>query len=232
MSVPTDAANKSVLCVVTSHPIKGDSGQPTGFWLSELTHPLAVLQDAGFKTELASVRGGQPPIDGFDLSDPVNARFWSDQAFRDTLANSLPLGAVDPSRYAAVFFAGGHGTMWDYADSVAVQRVIRETYEAGGVVSAVCHGPAALVNVKLSDGAYLVAGKHLTSFTDEEEAEVEATNIVPFLLASTLKRRGAIHQPASNWAENVVVDGRLVTGQNPASAHGVGVAVRDLVLAK
>jgi putative intracellular protease/amidase len=222
---------KPVLCVVTSHPIKGDSGQPTGFWLAELTHPLAVLQDAGIKTELASIRGGQPPVDGFDLSDAVNARFWKESTFCAALASSLCLADVEPSRYAAVFFAGGHGTMWDYADSPAVQRVIREIYEGGGVVSAVCHGPAALVNAKLGNGSYLVAGKRVAAFTDQEEEEVKATKIVPFLLASTLKARRALHQPAPNWAANVVVDGRLVTGQNPASAHGVGEAVRDLVKA-
>jgi putative intracellular protease/amidase/alkylhydroperoxidase/carboxymuconolactone decarboxylase family protein YurZ len=222
---------KPVLCVVTSHPIKGDTGVATGFWLSELTHPLAVLHDAGIPTELASVRGGQPPVDGFDLSDDVNARFWKDSAFRSALSNSLSLVDVDASRYSAVFFAGGHGTMWDFADSPAAQRVIREIYEAGGVVAAVCHGPAALVNAKRSDGSYLVSGKRVAAFTDEEEAEVQATNVVPFLLASTLKRHGAMHQAAPNWSVNVVVDGRLVTGQNPASAHGVGEAVRDLVKA-
>jgi len=223
---------KPVLCVVTSHPIKGDSGQPTGFYMAELTHPLAVLRDAGIETEIASIRGGQPPVDGFDLSDANNARFWKDPAFRKALANSLCLADVDPSRYAAVFFAGGHGTMWDYADSPAVQRVIREIYEAGGVVAAVCHGPAALVNVKLGNGSYLVAGKRVAAFTDEEEEDVKATKIVPFLLASTLKARGALHQPKPNWTANIVVDGRLVTGQNPASARGVGEAVRDLVKAE
>jgi len=221
---------KPVLCVVTSNPIKGDTGVPTGFWLSELTHPLAVLQDAGIPFELASIRGGQPPIDGFDLSDEINARFWHDPAFRTALANSLLLADVDASRYSGVFFAGGHGTMWDFADSPAVQRVIREMYEAGHVVSAVCHGPAALVNVKLSDGSYLVSGKRVAAFTDEEEAEVQTTHVVPFLLASTLKQRGALHQGAQNWSANVVVDGLLVTGQNPASARGVGEAVRDLVI--
>jgi putative intracellular protease/amidase/alkylhydroperoxidase/carboxymuconolactone decarboxylase family protein YurZ len=220
---------KPVLCVVTSHSIKGDSGQPTGFWLSELTHALEVLQEAGIPTALASVRGGQPPIDGFDLSDKVNARYWDDPGFRTELAHSLSLEEVVTSRYSAVFFAGGHGTMWDFADSPAVQRVIREIYEAGGIVAAVCHGPASLVNVKLSDGNYLVAGKSVASFTDDEEAEVKATRIVPFLLASTLKQRGAQHKPAPNWTANVVVDGRLVTGQNPASAHGVGEALRRLL---
>lgn len=220
---------RPVLCSVTSHPIKGDTGQPTGFWLSELTHVTEVLADSGIPFELASVRGGQPPVDGFDLSDQVNARFWSDPVFRNALAKSISLADVETSKYSAVFSAGGHGTMWDFPDSPAVQRVIREIYEAGGIVAAVCHGPAALVNVRLSDGGYLVAGKRVTSFTDEEEAEVQATKIVPFLLASTLKARGTLHQPAPNWSANVVVDGHVVTGQNPASAHSVGEAVRDLI---
>ena len=223
---------KPILCVVTSHPIRGDSGEPTGFAMVELTHPLAVFATAGIPVEIASIRGGHPPIDFFDLSDPVNDRFWKDRDFREVLANSLILGELNPSRYSAVFFAGGHGTMWDFADSAAVQRVIRDIWEAGGVVSAVCHGPAALVNATLSDGGYLVAGKKLAAFTDAEEAEVGYTKVVPYLLATTLKARGAVHQPAPNWTEKVVVDGRLVTGQNPASAHAVGQAVVDLLRAK
>jgi putative intracellular protease/amidase len=223
---------KPILCVVTSHPIRGDTGEPTGFAMVELTHPLAVFQDAGIPVEIASIRGGHPPIDFFDLADPVNDRFWKDREFREVLANSLILGELNPSRYSAVFFAGGHGTMWDFADDPAVQRVIREIWEAGGIVSAVCHGPAALVNATLSDGAYLVAGKKLAAFTDEEEAEVGYTKVVPYLLATTLKARGALHQAAPNWSEQVVTDGRLVTGQNPASAHGVGQAVVDQLKAK
>ncbi|MBB4238433.1 type 1 glutamine amidotransferase domain-containing protein [Rhizobium esperanzae] len=220
-------AIKPVLCVVTSHPIRGDSGEPTGFAMVELTHPLEVFRAAGIPAEIASIRGGHPPIDFFDLSDPVNGRFWKDKEFRDALAHSLVLGDLDPSRYSAVFFAGGHGTMWDFADSSAVQKIIREIWEAGGIVSAVCHGPAALVNATLSDGSYLVAGKKFASFTDEEEAEVQYTKVVPYLLATTLKQRGAMHQAAPNWSENVVTDGRLITGQNPASAHGVGKALVD-----
>jgi putative intracellular protease/amidase len=223
---------KPVLCVVTSHPIRGDTGEPTGFAMVELTHPLDVFRQAGIPTEIASIRGGHPPIDFFDLKDPVNERFWRDKEFRDALAHSLILSEADPSRYSAVFFAGGHGTMWDFADSHAVQHVIRQKWESGGIVSAVCHGPAAFVNATLSDGSYLVAGKKIASFTDEEEAEVKYTHVVPYLLATTLKKRGALHQPAPNWAENVVVDGRLVTGQNPASAHGVGRAVVDQLTAK
>jgi putative intracellular protease/amidase len=223
---------KPILCVVTSHPIRGDSGEPTGFAMVELTHPLEVFEAAGIPVEIASIRGGHPPIDFFDLSDPVNDRFWKDKAFRDALAHSLVLADLDPARYSAVFFAGGHGTMWDFADDPVVQTVIREIWEAGGIVSAVCHGPAALVNAKLSDGSYLVANKKLAAFTDAEEAEVKYDKVVPYLLASTLNDRGALHQPAPNWSENVVTDGRLITGQNPASAHGVGKAIVDKLIAK
>lgn len=223
---------KPILCVVTSHPIRGDSGEPTGFAMVELTHPLEVFDKAGIRYEIASIRGGHPPIDFFDLSDAANAHYWKDKDFRSALADSLILKDLDPSRYSAVFFAGGHGTMWDFADNKAVQNVIRGIWEAGGIVSAVCHGPAALVNATLSDGSYLVAGKKLASFTDEEEAEVKYTKVVPYLLATTLKRRGALHQAAPNWTENVVTDGRLITGQNPASAHGVGQALVDQLAAK
>lgn len=219
------ATIKPILCVVTSHPIRGDSGEPTGFAMMELTHPLAVFEAADIPVEIASIRGGHPPIDFFDLSDPINYRYWKDKGFREGLAHSLVLGDVDPLRYSAVFFAGGHGTMWDFADSLAVQKVIREIWESGGIVSAVCHGPAALLNATLSDGSYLIAGKKIAAFTDQEEAEVKYTKIVPYLLASKLQQHGALHQPAPNWSVNVVIDGRLITGQNPASAHDVGRAV-------
>ncbi|TRO38310.1 type 1 glutamine amidotransferase domain-containing protein [Pseudomonas putida] len=220
---------KPILCVVTSHPIRGDSGEPTGFAMLELTHPLAVFESSNIPVEIASIRGGHPPIDFFDLSDPINARFWNDKNFRMALANSRVLDDLDPADYSAVFFAGGHGAMWDFAQNESVQEVIRQVWEGGGVVAAVCHGPAALVNAKLSDKSYLVAGKKVAAFTDAEELEVNYEKVVPFLLASTLKKRGALHQPAANWSANIVVDGRLVTGQNPASAQGVGLAIIDLL---
>jgi putative intracellular protease/amidase len=222
---------KPILCVVTSHPIRGDTGEPTGFAMVELTHPLDVFQKAGIPTEIASIRGGHPPIDFFDLSDPVNDKFWKDQAFRRELAESTILAEVDPSRYSAVFFAGGHGTMWDFVQTEAVHRVIRDIWEAGGIVSAVCHGPAALVNAKLSDESYLIADKTVAAFTNDEEAEVHYDHVVPFLLATALEEHGAHHQPAPNWTENIVIDGRLITGQNPASALGVGRAIVDKLTA-
>lgn len=170
---------KPVLCVVTSHPIKGTSGVPTGFFMAELTHPLKVLEDAGIKTVISSIRGGQPPVDGFDLSDPINAWFWNETDFQQRLATTSSLSVLNGGDYSAVFFAGGHGTMWDYRDSQDAQRIIREVYESDGIVSAVCHGPAALVDAKLSNGEYLVAGRNVAAFSNKEEEEVQATAIVP-----------------------------------------------------
>lgn len=223
-------SRQPVLMVLTSHGTKGSTGQPTGFYLGELTHPLAELEAAGIPVELASIEGGEPPVDGLDLTDPTNARYWNDASFRSVLRQTRRLADVDPARYSAIFFAGGHGAVWDFPQSVDVNRVTREIYEAGGVVGAVCHGPAALVNVTLSDGSYLVKGRDLSAFTDDEERAVGLDQVVPFLLASTLVERGARHHPAPDWTAKVVVDGRLVTGQNPQSASGVGRAIRDLLL--
>ncbi|MBD3878519.1 MAG: type 1 glutamine amidotransferase domain-containing protein [Quinella sp. 1Q5] len=222
---------KKTLCVVTSNNVKGATGIPTGFWLSELTHPLDKFTAAGFDFVLASIKGGKPPIDkdSLDFNDPINKKFWDAIDFQDKLTNTIKLDDVDADDFDAIFFAGGHGVMWDFADSAAIDKVTREIYERGGVVSAVCHGPAALVNVKLSDGSYLVAGKNLTAFTNGEEEAVQATDIVPFLLETKLKEHGAIHHAAANWSNHVVEDGRLITGQNPASAGGVGEAVVKLL---
>lgn len=231
MKTTTARSNiKPVLFVVTSHAIKGNTGEATGYYLGEVTHPLAELEEAGIPVAFASIKGGEPPVDGLDLSDAVNARYWNSSAFREAMNHTQRLADVDPSKYSAIYFAGGHGAMWDFAPSPDVSRVTREIYEAGGVVAAVCHGPAALVNVTLTDGSYLVAGKNVSAFTDNEERAVKLDRVVPFLLASTLVQRGATHQPAPDWTAKVVVDGRLVTGQNPQSAAGVGAAVRRLLL--
>lgn len=231
--MPNPSANpkKPVLFVLTSHGTKGDSGQPTGFYLGEVTHPLSVLEAAGIAVEFASIKGGEPPVDGLDLEDDTNRRYWNDEAFRAAIRTTARLDDVDPDRYAAIFFAGGHGAMWDLPQSSAVDRVTRSVFEAGGAVAAVCHGPAALVNVRLSDGRYLVAGRNVSAFTDSEERAVGLDRTVPFLLASTLVERGATHHPAADWTSKVVVDGRLITGQNPQSATGVGEALRDLLSA-
>ena len=221
---------KKILCVVTSNNVKGATGIPTGFWLSELTHPLEKFVAAGFEYSLASIKGGKPPIDGesLDFNDPINKKFWDDTAFQAELANTIKLDDATAD-FDAIFFAGGHGVMWDFPDSASIDKITSEIYERGGIVSAVCHGPAALVNVKLSDGKFLVDGKNLTAFTNGEEEDVQAKEIVPFLLENKLKEHGAIHHAASNWSNHVVEDGRLVTGQNPASAASVGDAVVKLL---
>ncbi|MES1954933.1 type 1 glutamine amidotransferase domain-containing protein [Salinisphaera hydrothermalis] len=218
---------KPVLMVLTSHGTKGDTGDPTGFFLGELTHPLAVLEAADIPVAFASIEGGEPPVDGFDLDDETNARYWNNHTFRAAIRSTQKLADVNPADYSAIFFAGGHGAMWDFPDSDAIQRATRAIYEDGGAVGAVCHGPAALVNVKLSDGSYLVSDKKLSAFTDSEEHAVGLENVVPFLLASRLSERGAHHEAADDWNEKVTVDGRLVTGQNPQSATKVGEALRD-----
>lgn len=228
-SIPS---TKPVLFVLTSHATKGSTGQPTGYYLGEVTHPLAELQAAGIPVEFASIQGGEPPVDGLDLQDAINARYWNDAAFRDAVRHTRRLGDVDASRYAGIFFAGGHGAMWDFPGNPDVQRVTREIYEAGGVVGAVCHGPAALVDITLSNGVHLVAGKNVSAFTDSEERAVQFDEIVPFLLASRLEQRGAHHHAAPDWTAKVTVDGRLVSGQNPQSASGVGAAMRDVLLAQ
>lgn len=228
-TVGTQISTKPVLFVLTSHSIKGSTGQATGYYLGEVTHPLAELDKAGLAVDFASIQGGEPPVDGLDLDDPINALYWNDAAFRARIASTQRLADVEASKYSAIFFAGGHGAMWDFPISEAVCSVTRAIYEAGGIVAAVCHGPAALVNVTLSDGMPLVAGKKVAAFTDSEEQAVKLEKVVPFLLAGRLTERGAMHQSAADWTANVVVDGRLVTGQNPQSAGGVGAAMRELL---
>lgn len=223
------AEQKPVLIVLTSHAQMGDTGKPTGFFLGELTHPLEVFEKAGVPVELASIQGGEPPVDGLDLQDEINARYWNDSDFRAKLAATRKLSDLDPRDYSAVFFAGGHGTMWDFPDDPAVQKFARDIHEADAPVGAVCHGPAALANVKLSDGSYLVAGKEVSAFTNAEEEKVGLTEVVPFLLASKLEERGAKHLAAPDFQKQVVTSGKLVTGQNPASAAGVAEKMVELL---
>lgn len=221
----TTNTTKRALIVLTSHDQLGTTGKRTGAYLSEISHVYWTLVDAGIAVDFVSPKGGQVPLDGVDRKDADNARFLDDADVMARLARSLKPSEVDSARYAAIYYAGGHGTMWDLPDSAGLQAIAAAIYEAGGVVAAVCHGPAGLVNIKLSSGAYLVANKQLAAFTNDEEAAVELTNVVPFLLASKLVERGAKHIPAPNFAANVIASDRLITGQNPASARGVGAAI-------
>jgi len=226
--------SRKVLFVLTSHDQLGETGKSTGYFLDEATHPYQELTQAGYSVEFVSPRGGKAPVDekSLKLEDPINQKLWSDEEFQKGVSRTLSPDQLDPSRYAAIFFVGGHGTMWDLPDNEPLAKAAAAIYERGGVVGAVCHGPAGLVNVKLSDGKYLVAGKDVAAFTNEEEKAVGLEKVVPFLLVDRLKERGAKPHGAANFQPKVVVSERLVTGQNPASATGVGEAMVKLLAGK
>ncbi|PSB51669.1 type 1 glutamine amidotransferase domain-containing protein [filamentous cyanobacterium Phorm 6] len=214
--------SQKVLIVLTSHDTLGDTGKETGFYLPEVTHPLDAFTQAGLTVDFVSPKGGKAPMVGIDLEDPLNKAFLDDLEQVSRVENTLNPAQIDPAEYGAIFYAGGHGTMWDFADNQELAGIAAAIYEAGGIVGAVCHGPAALVNIKLSDGSYLVANKTVAAFTNEEEAAVGLTDIVPFLLEAKLIERGANFTKVANFQVCVVECDRLVTGQNPASAAGVG----------
>lgn len=223
---------KRALIVVTSNDTFGPGGpkeKRTGWYLSEVTHVYYPLVAAGYAVDFASPRGGAAPLDESSrkLDDAENRRFV-EEGLLTRLATTIPLGGVDAKRYAVVHFAGGHGVMWDFPGNPDIGRVAATVYEQGGVVAAVCHGPAALVDVKLSDGTYLVAGREVSAFTDDEERAVGLSEVVPFLLSSTLAQRGATMRPGGNWHSQVSVSQRLVTGQNPQSARAVGEKVVEV----
>jgi putative intracellular protease/amidase len=227
----TNTRDRKILIVLTSHDDLGGTGKKTGFYVSETAYPWHVFSQAGYQVDLVSPQGGEPPQDGADLKDPIQKAFLGDAEMSRKLTGTLRPEEVEARDYAAIFYAGGHGTMWDFPDNATLAAIARDIYEAGGVVAAVCHGPAALVNITLSDGSYLVSGKEVSAFTNEEEAAVELTRVVPFLLQTALEERGAKHVGAPNFQPQVSVSGRLVTGQNPASAGPVAEQV-VAVLAK
>lgn len=219
-----DKMEKKILFVVTSHDKKGGTGQPTGYYLSEVSHPWEVLHEAGYEIDFVSPKGGKAPVDGFNLDDATNKRFWENTRYRVKIEDTMKPSEVNPEGYVAILFAGGHGTMWDFADNVELATIAQKIYENNGVVSAVCHGPAGLINIKLNNGKFLVAGKKINAFSNEEEIAVGLEKVVPFMLETALIERGAIFEKSGLWQPHVVADQRVVTGQNPQSARGVGEA--------
>ncbi|HEX2393991.1 MAG TPA: type 1 glutamine amidotransferase domain-containing protein [Bacteroidales bacterium] len=218
---------KKILFVVTSHNIKGHTGKPTGYYLSEVTHPWKVLRNAGYEIDFVSPKGGKSPVEGLDLKDPVNKKFWENKIYKFKIDNTKKPSEINPDDYQAVYYAGGHGTMWDFPDNEALAEITRRIYERGGIVGAVCHGPSGFVNLKLSDGNYLVSGKKLNSYTNEEEIAGGMERVVPFLLESKLIHRGAKFEKSGPKQPHVARDERLITGQNPASAKGVADAMLE-----
>lgn len=210
-----------VLFVVTSHGELGDTGKKTGYFLSEVTHPWSVVSEY-YDIDVVSPKGGEPPVDGFDLSDPINKRYWEDVAWQQKMHHTMKPQDVDPADYKAIFYAGGHGAMWDFPDNKELAAIAEAIYEAGGIVAAVCHGPAGLLPIRLKDGSVFVKARKLTSFTNPEEYANGTAAVVPFLLETALENEGALFEEGGQWANHVVVDGRLITGQNPQSALHLG----------
>ena len=218
-----------VLIVLTSHEDLGNTGKKTGFWLEEFAAPYYALLDAGAQITLASPKGGQPPLDP-KSSDPTaqtdaTHRFNADAAARTELSNTKRLADVDASAFDAVFYPGGHGPLWDLAEDPVSIALIEKTIAAGKPVAAVCHAPGVLRHVKGADGRPLVAGKAVTGFANSEEAAVQLTDVVPFLVEDMLKESGGKYTKAADWAPHVAIDGLLITGQNPASSEPVAEAL-------
>jgi putative intracellular protease/amidase len=221
-----------ILFVLTSHEALGDTGRKTGYDLSEVSHPYQLLAERGFEIDFVSPQGGEPPVDpkSHDMEDAANKAFQESETAQEKLRHTMTPEAVDPQDYAAIYYAGGHGAMWDLPDNEALAQLAAKVYEQGGVVAAVCHGPAGLLNVKLSNGLGLIEGAQISCFTDNEEQAVGLQDVVPFLLESRMKALGAEHTKATgDFRSHVAVSERLVTGQNPASARGVGEAMAALM---
>ncbi|MBU0811235.1 MAG: type 1 glutamine amidotransferase domain-containing protein [Gammaproteobacteria bacterium] len=219
-----------ILIVLTSHDKLGDTGKPTGFWLEEFAAPYYVFKDAGAEIVLASPKGGQPPLDpksdAPDAQTEMTKRFKNDAESQALLANTRKLDEVSAADFDTVFYPGGHGPLWDLTGNATSIALIESFIQARKPVAAVCHAPAALVQVRGVDGEYLVKGKRVTGFTNTEEEGVQLTDVVPFLLEDKLKEIGGDYSKGPDWSSYVLVDGLLVTGQNPASSEE---AARELL---
>lgn len=214
-----------ILMVLTSHDQLGSTGSKTGFWLEEFAAPYFVFKDAGAQVTLASPAGGEPPLDPkSDLPEfqtEYTERFKQDPVAQQALAHTVRLSSVRAEDYDTVFYPGGHGPLWDLAESPDSIRLIEAFDRSGKPYGLVCHAPGALRHVKAVNGDPVVKGRRVTGFTNGEEAAVELTNIVPFLIEDEFKQQGGLYEKGPDWAPYLVVDGRLVTGQNPASSEAV-----------
>jgi putative intracellular protease/amidase len=211
-----------ILMVLTSHDQMGDTGKKTGFWLEEFAAPYFVFRDAGAEITLASPKGGQPPIDPSSDADSAQTddtrRFKADTAAQKKLANTLKLSDVTEAGFDAIFYPGGHGPLWDLAEDPDSKRLIEAFAAADRPVGAVCHAPAVFRHTRRADGKPLVSGRRVTGFTNTEEEAVGLTKIVPFLVEDMLKANGGAYEKGADWSSFVLRDGKLVTGQNPASS--------------
>jgi putative intracellular protease/amidase len=221
-----------ILMVLTSHDQLGNTGRKTGFWLEEFAAPYFVFRDAGAELTLASPKGGQPPLDPkSDLPEnqtPAMERFKQDESAQKALARTVRLEDVKAEDFDTVFYSGGHGPMWDLAESPVSIALLESFYNSGKPIALVCHSPGVLRHVKYN-GEPLVKGKRVTGFTNGEEEEVQLTHVVPFLVEDELLRLGATFEKLANWHPFSVVDGRLITGQNPASSTSAAQSLMKLL---
>src|SRR3954467_9097660 len=221
-----------ILMVLTSHDQLGNTGRKTGFWLEEFAAPYFVFRDAGVELTLASPKGGQPPIDPkSDLPEnqtDAMTRFKNDSAAQQVLSQTIKLADAKSEDYDTIFYVGGHGPMWDLVDNPTSIALIESFYNSGKPVAAVCHSPAVFHRV-MYEGAPLIKGKRVTGFTNGEEAAVHLTEVVPFLVEDELKRIGGLYEKVENWVPFVITDGKLVTGQNPASSRAGAEALLKLL---
>jgi putative intracellular protease/amidase len=224
-----------ILMVLTSHDRLGNTGRKTGFWLEEFAAPYYVFRDAGVELTLASPRGGQPPVDPkSDLPEnqtPAMARFKQDAEAQKALARTRKLDEMKSGDFDTIFYVGGHGPLWDLVDNPDSIALIESFYDSGKPVAAVCHSPAVFHRVT-HDGEPLVKGKRVTGFTNGEEEAVQLTHVVPFLVEDELKRIGGLFEKAKDWESHAVVDGRVITGQNPASSTAAARALLSLLARK
>ncbi|KAJ3318834.1 hypothetical protein HDV06_007015 [Boothiomyces sp. JEL0866] len=223
-------AKENIIFVMTNHADLGTTGKKTGYWVSEVAHPYNYLKQF-YNITFASPKGGVSPVDPGSLEahkeDPSVITFLQDSNVQEKLKNTIPLSQLNPSDYAALLFPGGHGPMYDlYSDEQSLSFAAK-VYENNKVVAALCHGPAAICQIKLSNGEYLIKGKRVTGFSNAEEDAVQLSKLMPYLLEDELKKNGGLYESAPNWQSHVIVDGRLITGQNPASAHDLAVKLHE-----
>jgi putative intracellular protease/amidase len=212
-----------ILMVLTSHDTLGDTGLKTGFWLEEFASPYYIFTDRNFEVTLASPKGGQPPLDPKsdepDFQTEATARFRNDKKALQQLADTLQLDSINSADYDAIFYPGGHGPLWDLAEDKHSISLIEDFYQHGKPLGFVCHAPAVLRHTKTIEGEPLVAGKKVTAFSNTEEAAVQLTDVVPFLVEDMLKENKGIYSKGEDWASHVEIDTTIVTGQNPASSE-------------
>ena len=217
---------KKILIILTNHSTLGDTKQANGTYAVELTHPLDIFLDAGFEYDLASINGGKAPLYGEDVEgDEVNTKILNDPDFQNRVNNTMPVSEVNGDDYDAIFYPGGFGLLSDLSMNDDFAKISAAHYENGGVIGSVCHGPAGLLPITLSNGEKLIADKTVTGFTREEEVDFGSINDIPFLLEESLTRSAGKYSKKQPWEVHVIDDERVISGQNPQSAHGVGMAI-------